>query len=355
MSKRHLLLAGLVLVASPPALYLATAPGRPAPDGEARPPTAAPVVACVGYVEPVTEVRRLAFKADGVIARCDAEVGRAYRKGDALMSLDDRDEAAAVAVAAAGLRVREAERDKALSGAHPALVEAAGASVRLFHEQFRFYRAELARLEPLLARNSTSRAEFDRMFTEVQQCAHRLARAEAELASLKGAVRPEDVCLAEARVAEARELLALARQRLADTTLRAPFDGVVLEVLRREGEAARAADPEPAAVFADTSRLRVRVEVDDRHVAALAAGQKAVVSGRGLGDRTYPGHVVLVKAVMGKKTVFTRSASERKDLDVVQAFVETDEPLTAPAGLEVEVVVSTEPRPPAPQSGGLIR
>jgi HlyD family secretion protein len=344
MSKRPLLFAGLVLIATVPACDLASLPGRPSPDGPAR-RAAVPVVACVGYVEPATEVRRLASKADGVIARCDAEVGRAYRKGDVLIALDNRVETAAVDLAGAGLLIREAERDKALSGAHSALIEAAEASVRLQTELERFYKAELGRLEPLLIQKSTSRAEYDRMFTEVQQCSHRLARAEAELTSLKKAVRPEDAKLVEARVIEAHAQLAIARQRLDDTILRAPFDGVVLEVLRREGEAARAADPEPAVLFADITHLRVRVEVDDRYVATLAAGQKAVVSGRGLGERTYPGHVVFVKAVMGKKTVFTRSAAERKDLDVVQAFVETDEPLAAPVGLEVEVIVSTESQP----------
>jgi HlyD family secretion protein len=340
MSKRPLLLAGLVLAASAPACDLASAP-----DGPARQAAAAPVVACVGYVEPLTEVRRLAFKADGVIARCVAEVGRAYRKGDVLIALDNRVETASVDLASAGLLIREAERDKALSGTHPALIEAAEATVLLQTELKRFYKAELGRLEPLLAQKTTSRAEYDRMYTEVQQCSHRLSRAEAELTSLKKAVRPEDARLAEARVVEARNLLALARLRLDDTTLRAPFDGVVLEVLRREGEAARAADPEPAVLFADTSHLRVRIEVDDRQVATLAPGQKAVVSGRGLGERTYHGHVAFVKAVMGKKTVFTRSAAERKDLDVVQAFVETDEALAAPVGLEVEVIVSTDPQP----------
>jgi HlyD family secretion protein len=345
MSKRLLLLASLMLAASAPAFYLATAPGRPVPEVKARRPAAA-LVACIGYVEPVTEVRRLSFKVDGVIASCPADVGRAYREGDVLAALDDRDEAAAVAVAASSLLVREAERDKVLSGTHPALVESAEASVGLLSEQLRHSRTELARLEPLLARESTTRAEFDRISTEAYQGSHRLAQALAVLASLKNAVRPEDRRLAESRVSEGRALLELARQRLADMTLRAPFDGIVLEMLRREGEAIRAIDPEPAVLFADTSRLRVRVEVDDRSVASLAAGQAAVVSGRGLGDRSYHGRVVLVKAIMGKKTVFTRSASERKDLDVVQAFVETDEPLAAPVGLEVEVLISTEP--PAP-------
>jgi HlyD family secretion protein len=42
---------------------------------------------------------------------------------------------------------------------------------------------------------------------------------------------------------------------------------------------------------------------------------------------------------MGKKTVFSRVATERKDLEVIQVLVDLDEPLAAPVGLQVDVQV----------------
>jgi len=51
----------------------------------------------IGYVEPATEVWRLVFKIDGVIETCAVEVGRRVKRGDLLMSLANREEAAAVA------------------------------------------------------------------------------------------------------------------------------------------------------------------------------------------------------------------------------------------------------------------
>jgi HlyD family secretion protein len=69
------------------------------------------------------------------------------------------------------------------------------------------------------------------------------------------------------------------------------------------------------------------------------AGQQVVVRGRGLGERAVPGTVVLAKPVMGKKTVFSRAASERKDLEVIQVLVDLDEPLVAPVGIQVDVQV----------------
>ncbi len=57
----------------------------------------------------------------------------------------------------------------------------------------------------------------------------------------------------------------------------------------------------------------------------------------------YRGRVSLVKGLMGKRTVFTRSSTERKDLDVVQVFIEMGADFAAPAGLRVDVAISVEP------------
>ena len=90
-------------------------------------------------------------------------------------------------------------------------------------------------------------------------------------------------------------------------------------------------------LFGDLSRLQVRAEMDERLVQHLAIGQEAVVYGRNLGDKAYPGRVVLLEKLMGDKTVFTRASSERKDLDVLQVLVELGSDLQVPAGLQVDV------------------
>ncbi len=68
-----------------------------------------------------------------------------------------------------------------------------------------------------------------------------------------------------------------------------------------------------------------------------------MISGRGLGNREYVGSIALVKSIMGKKTVFSGSATERKDLDVIQVMIELDKHLRAPIGLEVDVEIDVSP------------
>ena len=319
----------------------ATRSGKSGPADAATqtPPRSLDSIQGIGFVEPVSEVRKLVFKANGVIARCHADLGRAYKKSAVLMELDNREQRAAMAVAAAELRTAQAERDKVLSGVNIHQIEAAARRVELVKERVRHSQQEHARFHAAMSMDAIAPLEYDRAFTEMNQRQTELQQAESELQHLQQAVRNEDRNLEEAKVCAAKAKLDLAKQLYEDTILVAPFDGTVLEVLKREGEACRQSDLEPVVLFGDLSRLRVRAEIDERFVAGLRVGQKAVIFGRGLGSREYPGRVALIKSIMGKKTVFTRAATERKDLDVIQVIVETDRSFAAPIGLEVDLKV----------------
>jgi HlyD family secretion protein len=209
-------------------------------------------------------------------------------------------------------------------------------------EQARFRKRELAREGVLASTRAASDVEHQQARTEAAQAETNVAQAAAELDHLRNYVTDEDRRLGEAKVELAAARLELARRQLEDMELRAPCDGTVLEILRREGESAKPTDADAGLILADLSHLRVRAEIDERYAFAVRLGRRAVVSGRGLGDATYEGRIVLAKQVMGKKTVFARSAAERKDLDVLEVLVEIDGTLVAPVGLQVDVRVCTK-------------
>jgi hypothetical protein len=98
-------------------------------------------------------------------------------------------------------------------------------------------------------------------------------------------------------------------------------------------------------VFADLSGYRVRAEVDERYMQRVQPGQKATVYGRNVGDHEYAGRVVLVKQLMGGKTVFAHAASERKDLDAAQVLIDMAAGFAAPAGLRVDAAIEVEESP----------
>ncbi len=288
-----------------------------------------------GYVEPASELRRLVFKTDGVIGECPVDVGQVVRRGEVIISLVNAEHRAAVAVAEQELRVAIAQRDKALSGAHECQILAAQRKCDLLIEQARHDKKHFERVANLLKSKASTQEDFDRAQSDWRRSELSLRQAEAELMQLKKIVRPEDKQLVESQVALAQSRLASEKQRLANTMLVAPFDGTVLEIIKREGEGAR--NLEPVVVFGDESQLRVRAEIDERYVHCLQVGQTATVHGAGLGSSRAVGRIITVKRLMGKKTVFTHEATERKDLDVLQVLIEMPQGFAAPVGLQVDV------------------
>jgi multidrug resistance efflux pump len=303
-------------------------------------PTEPPWVEGIGYVEPRSEVRRLAFKTGGVIRRCGPKPGDFIPAGEVIAELDDAAAAVAVTRARRQLELAVAQAADVKAGTNPYRIRASERTVEKLRERARHLRSEANRLEKLLLVHSVSHSERDEAATKALQGEIDLREQEAELLLLQNIVVPEQRAVADARVRLAEADLLDAEQRLADTRLVAPFGGVVLRYLKREGEGVSPLmPPEPVVVFGDLTRRRVRAEIDERYVRRLAFGQKAEVYGRNLGNVVHAGSVVEVEQVLGDKTVFTRSSAERKDLQVLQVVIEMGEDFAAPVGLQVDVRV----------------
>ena len=324
-------------VAPMPATRLA--PHDNAPSAEAETSVTQHVVEGIGYAEPQSEIRYLSFKVDGIIEKCLIEEGRWVKQGDIVITLRNHEQSASVTLAERELALAKAEYEKVVSGINKFQIIAAERKADLSREQLRHARKAFERLQPLSVRAAIAETERDRAETDMQQKALQLPYEEAMLAYMKNYVTNEDRRVAEARVRVAEARLEQAKHQYKNTLLTAPSDGTALRILKREGDAVRLLDPDPVVLFADLSRLRVRAEIDERYISDLQEGQTVFVSARGLGQRSFTGKLVAMNHVMGKKRVFSRAATERKDLDVVEVLVDMEEGFRAPIGLQVEVRV----------------
>ena len=290
----------------------------------------------IGYVEPESGVRRLAFPIGGRIAKWHVQPGERVEAGTPLVELDSSELMAEIELAEQRLNQARAERKKLLSGANPHLIEAAQHSLEICHKRYLLSKSVHERHEKL-PESAISRADFDRTQMELSRSRSEYERAKAELNLLQNQVRPEDRLLADAQVTVAEAALANSKRKLQDRIIVAPTDGTVLERVRRIGESVSPVDPSTVAVFANSDKLHIRVEVDERFVNQLQVGMSATVYGRAVGSQEFKGRVRSIRQLMGKKTVFSRSSDERKELDVIQLIVETDQQLTTPIGVRLDV------------------
>lgn len=292
-----------------------------------------------GLVEAEGDRVELGFEASGRIAELTVEEGATVTAGQVLGRLDDRIARARVARAEAAVAVARARRDAAQRGARTDEIRASAAEAEAAAAQARERGIARDRAEALLAANPDAipLAEVDTARGLADASAAQ-ARAAASRASLMRAGSRTEV-IAEARAAHDAALAELeeARAYLAQHELRAPRAGTVIRRLHEVGEHVTTMPPTTVMIIADTSRLELRVEVDEVDVAHVAVGQPAWATALAFGDQRFPGRVTRVVGELGRKTQRLDDPRARIDTRVLEVVVALDNAPALPLGLRMDV------------------
>lgn len=313
-------------------------PLRTTPASAAETP-AAPVIAGPGRVEPASEELRVAAEIEGRLERV-ADEGSHLAKGDVLAALANGDFRARVDLAEAEVAAREAELQRLLAGSRDEERREAAAAVQEAEAALSNARAEAVRYQVLFAERLTAREQWATRETAQKQAEARLEAAREHQALVDASARREDVRRAEAQVQWARSQLAEARVLLDKTTIRAPIDGVVLRRHYRAGETVPPGAP--IVTMGDLSRLRVRMEMDERDIARVHLGQQVYCTSDAYGSRRFPGKIVRMGQMLGRKNIRTDDPAERADTKVLEALIELDPGTPLPPGLRVDVFVQPQ-------------
>ena len=220
-------------------------------------------VTATGTVEPefVVEIKS---KASGTVKTVPVDVGSHVEKGDLLLEIDPLMESRKLTQANAELRMAQAQRGNVAS-------------------KLEYTRAKLVRDEALQKKGLVAPDALDDLRKEV--------------AVLKGEIQ-----VAEAQLLRARAAHAEAKDRLAETSIRAPITGTVLERTVNPGTVVTAGTTtggQTLLMLADLSRLFVKVKVDEADVTKIAPEQKARVTSDALPGVVFLGKVLRV-APQGK-------------------------------------------------------
>ena len=139
---------------------------------------------------------------------------------------------------------------------------------------------------------------------------------------------------ARARINAAENAIDLARYNLANATVRAPFDGIVLEVATQAGQFA--ASGSRVATLLDVGSMEVEANVPSRYIASLQAGTTA----RGQNDADVTMELV-VRAVLPTEFSETRTRPVRFTLTEIDRSFAIGQPVTlqVPIGDARDVLV----------------
>ncbi len=284
-------------------------------------------VVASGRIRPPARVR-LGAQTAGRVAQVLVREGESVTAAQPLILLDDAEARAAVEQARAGLeqvtRVKDQVTEATLAQAAAALRKAEG---------------DLARVQRLHEEGIASAEQLEqfRAALDVARSEERIARTQAEgMASV------------ERRLA--RAALSSAQARLSFTRITAPGPGLVLTRAVEPGDVVQAGRILMEMALAGSSQIQA--EPDERSLALLRPGQKAVASADAFPDHRFPARVAYVSPSVDPQR---GTVEVRLDVDDPPPFLQPDmtvsveiEVARQPNALAVPVEAVREPLSPAP-------
>jgi RND family efflux transporter MFP subunit len=208
----------------------------------------------------------LAFQVPGVLINFPVKEGQRVSKGELIGQLRPDEYEARLKALQGQLDQARAALSALRAGERPEERRRREAAVRAAEARLANARAEYERLSQLVRTGAVARTEFD-----LAESAYRVAQEE-----LKSAVqalekstigREEDIDAQEAVVRSLEGRVVEANLQLQDTTLRAPFDGVIAQRFVEQNQNIRA--KEPVVRFQDAEEIEVIVDVPE----AVMAGE----------------------------------------------------------------------------------
>jgi HlyD family secretion protein len=275
---------------------------RPRAAGPAGPPGELHIS---GNIEAHSSV--LSFKVGGRIVKLLAEEGQSVAAGQALAELEMKDFRQQAALDESAIRVREAELKLARAGSRRQEMESAEQAVRDAEADLEQRKLDFDRAEQLWRRDAGTKQSRDAAETAVKRATAALARAREQRDLLREGTRKEQIAIAEANLAQARERLGLSRLNLEHAVLRAPTAGVVLV---RQAELGEVVVPgTPVLTLADLERVWLRAYVPESDLGRVRWGQEARISTDTYPGKIYHGRITFIasEAEFTPKNVETRA------------------------------------------------
>jgi multidrug efflux pump subunit AcrA (membrane-fusion protein) len=257
----------------------------------------------------------VSVKVPGRLRVVTVDLGSPVRKGQMIAQVEAQDYQLRQQQAAAALSQARARLGLSPEGTDERVDPEKTGTVRQARATMEEALAARKRAAQLVEQGVIARAEFER-----EDAAYKVAQSRYQDAL-------EEIRNREALLAQRRSELALAQQQLSDTSIYAPFDGVVQEKRSSVGEYLAAGAPIVTVVRVNP--LRFRAEVPERDAQSVRAGQQVRVTIEG--DASL--HV-------GRIVRLSPTITEQSRMLVVEAEVGNDGHLRPGAFARADIVTS---------------
>jgi HlyD family secretion protein len=225
--------------------------------------------------------QRIAIAAEttGRVNAIPVSEGQMVKRGQLLIQLNDLDERASVAQATAAVSQAEAK----LRQLHEVALPAASQSLKQAQTNAEQARKQYERTRELQAKGFFSQAQLDEAKRNYDVIASQVSAARLQVKSNQPA--GSDLAVAAAAVAQANASLRLAQVKLNEDAILAPADGTLISRSVESGDIVQPG--KELMVLAANGETQILVQLDEKNLAKLALGQKALGSADAYGDQRF--------------------------------------------------------------------
>jgi multidrug efflux pump subunit AcrA (membrane-fusion protein) len=169
----------------------------------------------------------LSFKVSGQVIELPVRAASNVQVGDVIAQIDRRDYENQLAALLSQKDQAAAQLQALKAGARPEEIVALEAAVESAQAQVDQAREALTRAETLLERGVSTRAQLEAAQAQSRVADANLLAQQEQLRIGQAGGRPEDIAASEAAIRGIDAQIKVAQDALSDTTLVAPFDGII--------------------------------------------------------------------------------------------------------------------------------
>lgn len=238
----------------------------------------------------ITPIRNI---VPGFVTAVHFEDNQQVKKDDVLITIDDKDYKAKVAQAEAALQSAKAQLDMARTGANVAKANANSTSLSsaAIQDNIKSQQAlvgknekEMARLEKMLKDGSATKQQYEATQAETESSKAKLDMMQKEYeasssqtlgARTSAEGKHAEIELAEAVIKQRESELELAQTQLANTVIKAPYDGIVSKKSVEIGQYLQAGVP--VASMVDYTHLWLSANFKETQIEDMRTGQEVKI------------------------------------------------------------------------------
>jgi len=279
------------------------------------------VLSASGYVVAHHKIE-VGAKVMGRVAWIGVEKGDKVQQGQVLVRLEDTDFRAQSNQARANMAAAQARLDQLRSGSRPQEKLKDQAGVLQAEATLRNAEAEYERTEKLYRAGVSSKAELDRAIAQRDTSRALLDAARQSSAMTNLGPRAEEIRAAAAQVQQMKAALDYAQTQLADTEIKAPVSGTVLQRIVERGEmvspsafGGESGTRTSVVALADLNDLQIELDISQTDFARLKMGQRAEIVPEAFPNLKYTGFVAEIapEANRAKATVQVKIKVDNPD------------------------------------------